>query len=235
MRRRIRFLKDFSVGQLWTISEHGFLPKDTNTDGVGSGGFKVEDLDCIVLDTIDLDGIGISYDRLSGACDNGDAQNNAQTHGNRGNDTQNNTGYPARMSDASQKDQVNDNFTEDHPMPDQGSCTASPQGLPQHDARGHVWVCTSCLLFLNQKIPAHERGDMKARNLCQRLSIWPPFDQAPGIKARRTGCQCCRTEKFCLPIIRVEDQGETLLLSQDVTDEAEENEDGTEDETDAME
>lgn len=52
--------------------EYGFFFKDINIDGVGFGGFKVEDFDCIVFDMIDLDGIGIFYDWLFGVCDNGD-------------------------------------------------------------------------------------------------------------------------------------------------------------------
>lgn len=70
----------------------------------------------------------------------------------------------------------------------------------QENRRSHAWVCTSCLLYLNNQVPSRWQNEEHLHQTVARLCILPPFTRDPDVLARRTSCDGCQREKFCLPI-----------------------------------
>ncbi|KAH8176586.1 hypothetical protein LIA77_05004 [Sarocladium implicatum] len=82
-----------------------------------------------------------------------------------------------------------------------------PWPKPKLQESVHVWICTACLLFLNNQVPAKQRDAGLIQMKIDQLSILPPFTRDPDVEARRTKCASCTREKFCLPIVKSTSEG----------------------------
>lgn len=77
-----------------------------------------------------------------------------------------------------------------------------PWTKPQLSESNHVWVCTACLLFFNNRVPAMEQDKSLVYFRIAQLCILPPFTRDHSVPTKRTKCANCEREKFCLPIVK---------------------------------
>lgn len=66
----------------------------------------------------------------------------------------------------------------------------------------HAWICTADLLWLKGQVPPHRQNPLEQQANYEVLSVWPPFLRDETTMARRTACEVCESDKFCLPILR---------------------------------
>ncbi|KAL2213056.1 hypothetical protein CC79DRAFT_4441 [Sarocladium strictum] len=117
------------------------------------------------------------------------------------------TSFGEQLANSSESDHTGSHHRSLGPPPSAPSLTSgasvsgSPSGIMQY-RNPHVWVCTADLLWLKGQVPPHRLNPLERQANIEEFSVWPPFPRDETVKARRTTCEVCEIDKFCLPILR---------------------------------